>query len=80
MQRRSCKCYLLTRPKTAVPPTDYNNAGNIAGFIITDQPVVTMSPNSAKANPGDTVALSAYAIGVPPVSYTHLTLPTILRV
>jgi hypothetical protein len=48
----------------------FNNGGTISGFIITDKPVVSMSPQSeALASVGDTVALSAYAIGVPPLSY-----------
>ncbi len=48
----------------------FDNAGTISGFIITDQPVVTMSPQSIPvAGPGDTLVLSAYAIGVPPLSY-----------
>jgi hypothetical protein len=52
-----------------VPPTGYNNAGTISGFIVTDQPVVTMSPQTIPlAGPGDTIALSAYAIGVPPLA------------
>lgn len=54
---------------TGGPPTGYDNAGTISGFIITDQPVVSMSPNSVYGNPGDSVALSAYAVGVPPLSY-----------
>jgi concanavalin A-like lectin/glucanase superfamily protein len=49
--------------------TGYNFASTIAGFIVTDQPVVTMSPNSVLASPADTLVLSAYAIGVPPVAY-----------
>jgi len=49
---------------------EYNHAGTICGFIITDKPVVSMSPQTIPlAGPGDTVALSAYAIGVPPLSY-----------
>jgi hypothetical protein len=48
----------------------YNNAGTISGFIITDKPVVSMSPQSVPlAEPGDAVTLSAYAIGVAPLSY-----------
>jgi Concanavalin A-like lectin/glucanases superfamily len=48
----------------------YNNAGTICGFILTDKPVVSMSPQSEPlAEPGDAVTLSAYAIGVPPLSY-----------
>jgi hypothetical protein len=48
----------------------YNNAGTFCGFILTDKPVVSMSPQSVPlASPGDTVQLSAYAIGVPPLSY-----------
>ena len=50
-------------------PNGYNNAGTISGFIFTDKPVVTMSPQSIPvAGPGDTLVLSAYAIGVPPLS------------
>jgi hypothetical protein len=57
---------------TGTPPTGFDNAGTISGFIITDKPVVTMSPNSVACNPGDSVDLSAYAIGVPPLSYQWL--------
>ncbi len=49
--------------------TGYNFASTIAGFIITDKPVVTMPPNPVVASPGDTVVWSAYAVGVPPLSY-----------
>ena len=50
--------------------TGFNHAGNICGFIITDKPVVSMSPQSIPtAGAGDTISLSAYAIGVPPLSY-----------
>jgi hypothetical protein len=55
---------------TGAPPTSFDNAGTISGFIITDQPVVSMSPQSVPiVGAGDTVVLSAYAIGVPPLSY-----------
>ena len=55
---------------TGSPPTGYDNAGTISGFILTDKPVVTMSPQSIPlSGPGDTDQLSAYAIGVPPLSY-----------
>jgi hypothetical protein len=48
----------------------YDNAGTISGWIMTDKPVVTMPPTSEPlVNLGDTIALSAYAIGVPPLSY-----------
>ncbi|MDB6039371.1 MAG: hypothetical protein JWM99_3212 [Verrucomicrobiales bacterium] len=46
----------------------FNNASTIAGFIITDKPVVTMPPQSVLAVPGDDVTLRAIAIGVPPLS------------
>jgi len=46
-----------------------NNASCIAGFIITDKPVVTMSPQSIGALPHDMVTLRAIAAGVPPLSY-----------
>jgi hypothetical protein len=50
-------------------PNGFDNASTISGFILTDKPVVTMSPQSLLACKGDTVTLSAYAIGVPPLSY-----------
>ena len=50
-------------------PNGFDNASTISGFILTDKPVVTMSPQSLLAGRGDTVTLSAYAIGVPPLSY-----------
>ncbi len=54
---------------TGGPPTGYDHAGTIAGFIITDKPVVSMSPQSVAGNPGDSVALSMYAVGVQPLGY-----------
>jgi hypothetical protein len=49
---------------------EFNMAGTISGFIITDKPVVSMYPQSIPvAGPGDSILLSAYAIGVPPLSY-----------
>lgn len=50
-------------------PGGYNHAGNLSGFIVTDKPVVSMSPSQVVSGIGDTVDLSAYAIGVPPLSY-----------
>ena len=50
-------------------PGGYNHAGNLSGFIVTDKPVVSMSPNQVVSGIGDTVDLSAYAIGVLPLSY-----------
>lgn len=47
----------------------YNHAGTISGLIITDKPVVSMSPQTVSSMAGDTVTLSAYAIGVPPLAY-----------
>ncbi len=49
--------------------TGYNFASTISGIIITDKPVVSMSPQSVAGNPGDSVALSMYAAGVPPLAY-----------
>lgn len=48
---------------------DYNRASTIAGFIITDKPVVTMSPQPVLAAQHDDVALRAIAAGVPPLHY-----------
>ncbi|HEX3718460.1 MAG TPA: LamG-like jellyroll fold domain-containing protein [Verrucomicrobiae bacterium] len=55
-----------------VPPNGFDNAGTIAGFIITDKPVITMSPQPVLAGLGDTVTLNPYAIGVPPLSFQWL--------
>jgi len=56
--------------KAGSPPVGYAIASTIAGFIVTDKPVVSMSPNSVLAFGGDTpVVLSASAVGVPPLSY-----------
>jgi len=49
--------------------TGHNFASTIAGFILTDKPVVTMPPYPAVVSSGDTVVWSAYAVGVPPLSY-----------
>ena len=48
---------------------DYNNASCISGFIITDKPVVSMSPQPVVAAAHDTVILRTLAAGVPPLSY-----------
>jgi hypothetical protein len=49
------------------PPSFYH-ASTLSGFILTDQPVVTMSPQPVLASAGDTVLLRAIAIGVPPLA------------
>jgi hypothetical protein len=59
---------------TSVQPVhvagQYNHAGTISGFIITDKPLVSMYPQTIPlVGPGDTVLLNPYAIGVPPLSY-----------
>ena len=54
---------------TGAAPTGYNEAGTISGFIVTDKPVVTMSPQPVLAGPHDSVTLNPYAIGVPPLAY-----------
>ncbi len=48
---------------------DYDNASCISGFIITDKPVVTMSPQSVKAGFHDNINLRVIAAGVPPLAY-----------
>ncbi len=61
---------IMSAQPVHVPFPGYNQAGTISGFIITDKPVITMSPQPIPiAGPGDTIQLSAYAIGVPPLSY-----------
>jgi hypothetical protein len=47
----------------------YNFASTISGFIITDQPVISMSPQPVSAFATDQVTLRGYAVGVPPLSY-----------
>ncbi len=54
---------------TSANPNGYDNAGTISGFIFTDKPVMTMSPQTIPvAGPGDTIVLNPYAIGVTPLS------------
>jgi len=48
---------------------DYNNASCLSGIIITDKPVVTMSPRPVIAAPHDIVHLRGIAAGVPPLTY-----------
>ncbi len=50
-------------------PNGFDNASTISGFIVTDQPVVTMSPQPVFASAGDVVTLNPNSIGVPPLSY-----------
>lgn len=57
------------RAQHSAGPPSFNNASTIAGFIITDKPVVTMPPQPVLATPGDTVLLRAIALGVPPLAY-----------
>ena len=47
----------------------FNFASTIAGFIITDKPVISMSPQPVLVCGGDTVTWSGYAVGVPPLAY-----------
>jgi hypothetical protein len=51
------------------PKSGYNFASTIAGFIVTDKPVISMSPNSILTCGGDSFTLSAYAVGATPLSY-----------
>jgi len=48
---------------------DFDNASCIAGFVITDKPVVTMSPQSIVVGLHDNLTLRTIAAGVPPLSY-----------
>lgn len=57
---------------TNANPHGFDLGGTISGFIITDKPVITMSPQPVPVGLGDTVTWSAYAIGVPPLSYQWL--------
>ena len=51
------------------PKTGYNFASTIAGFILTDKPVITMPPQQVLVSGGDTVTWAGYAAGVPPLAY-----------
>ncbi len=50
-------------------PKTSNNRSTLAGFIITDKPVVTQDPAGGAYVPGQAVNLSAVAIGLPSLSY-----------
>ena len=56
------------RAQHSAGPPAFNNASEVAGFILTDKPVVTMSPQPILVSLGDTFTLRAIAIGVPPVA------------
>ena len=57
------------RAAHAGPKTGYNFSSTISGFIITDKPVISMSPRQVLVSGGDTVTWSGYAVGVPPLAY-----------
>lgn len=57
------------RAQHVADPGGFNHASTISGFIITDKPVVTMSPQHVKCAAHDDVSLRAIAAGVPPLSY-----------
>lgn len=42
---------------------------SLAGFILTDQPVITLDPANTTANQGSTLTLTATVIGLGPLSY-----------
>jgi len=46
-----------------------NNAATLSGIIITDKPVISMSPRPVLVCGGDTVTWSGYGVGVPPLAY-----------
>jgi hypothetical protein len=59
-----------TKGTAGSPPVGYAIASTIAGFIITDQPVISMSPQQGGlVCGGDTVVWSGYAVGVPTLAY-----------
>lgn len=47
----------------------FDRVSTISGFVITDKPVVTMSPHQVLVCGGDTVTWSGNVAGVPPLSY-----------
>ena len=56
------------RAQHSAGPPAFNNASEVAGFMITDKPVVTMSPQPVLVSAGDNVTVRAIAIGVSPLS------------
>ena len=54
---------IYCHPKTAP------NRSTLAGFIITDQPVVSQDPTNTTVNQGSALSLSAGVIGIGPLSY-----------
>jgi hypothetical protein len=50
-------------------PRNGSHRSTLAGFIVTDRPVVSQKPVGGDYNSGATISLSAGAIGLPPVSY-----------
>jgi hypothetical protein len=54
---------LYPHPKTA------SNRSVLAGFIVTDKPVVSLKPVGGSVNQGSAFTLSAGAIGIPPLSF-----------
>ena len=59
--------YINPEPKTS------GNRSTLAGFIITDQPVVSQKPIGGIFNSGATISLSAGVVGIPPISYQWCT-------
>ena len=64
---------IYCHPKTSA------NRSTLAGFIITDQPVVSQDPTNTTVNQGSALSLSAGVIGVGPLSYQWRTNGTPIR-
>ncbi len=54
---------IVPQPKTA------GKRSTLAGFIITDQPVVVRDPSGSTVASGATISLSAGVVGLPPMTY-----------
>jgi hypothetical protein len=54
-------------------PRNGSHRSTLAGFIVTDKPVVSQKPVGGIFNSGSTISLSAAAIGIDPISYQWYT-------
>ena len=54
-------------------PRNGSHRSTLAGFILTDKPVVSQKPVGGNYNSGATLSLSAGVVGIPPVSYQWCT-------
>jgi hypothetical protein len=54
-------------------PRNGSHRSTLAGFILTDKPVVSQKPVGGVFNSGSSISLSAGVVGIPPISYQWYT-------